>query len=226
MDVNTWTPLTGAHISELSDCNFYNVSQFYGINEGTSGDCGFYEFSVSESDWDNVFSSYYLNAVGTDNCGGPFVGWFEGITPNIGIAQCFPALTYLNDGLPNLNIHAITAPAILGATVIYCCTDNGIYSRVLSVGEVENKSVDDLSLFPNPACDHIYLSMNRINCLSENIEITILNNSGSKMPAVNHINMSPSTMKLTWNRGDLPPGIYYLKVRTKRETITKKFIIL
>ncbi len=113
-ELNTWNQITSDHISELCDCNYYNNYSFYGISEGATGSCGFYQLDVMQTSWENVFYSYHLNAVGTDNGGNPFVGWLQGNAPHIGIAKCFPEFTYLNDGLPNLNIHAISAPYYSG----------------------------------------------------------------------------------------------------------------
>jgi hypothetical protein len=66
-DLNDWTQVTSDHISELCDCNYYSNYSFYGISEGATGSCGFYQLDVMQTSWENVFYSYHLNAVGTDN---------------------------------------------------------------------------------------------------------------------------------------------------------------
>ena len=63
-DLNDWTQVTSDHISELCDCNYFSYG-FFGINEGTVGNCGFYEFDIIQESWENIFFSYKLNAVGT-----------------------------------------------------------------------------------------------------------------------------------------------------------------
>ena len=225
-DLNTWNQLTSDHITELSDCNMFNNFEFYGIIEGATVNSGFYHLDVDGSSWNNVFYSDYLNAVGTDNGGCPFVGWYQGVEPYIGIAKCYPELTFLNDGLPNLNIHAITAPVIWGATVVYCCTDNGIYSRVLSVGVSENTKIENINIYPNPVSSEMFIKLNSAEPIDNIKTITILNNQGEIVDNLNYENQYSNEIEINWNKGNLPSGVYYLVIKTGKEQISEKFIIL
>lgn len=221
----TWTELEGENITELAN-DILGISTIYGISEGESYNCGFYQLDFSNQEWDNIFYSYRLNAVGMNNVGALYVGWYSGIPPNEGIAACSPELTFLNDGLPNLNINAITAPMIFGVTVIYCCTDSGVFTRILSVGVPENPIIDYINIYPNPVSNQATININLSELANEEISISILNNQGQKVDEIKMEGNNSNEIIINWNKGNLPAGVYYLLIETEKEQLSKKFIIL
>jgi len=221
----TWAELEGENITEFTSDNL-GISTVFGISEGESYNGGFFQLDVSSLEWDNVFYSGQLNAVGMNSVGVPYVGWYSGVPPHEGIACCYPELTFLNDGLPNLNINAITAPMIFGATVIYCCTDSGVFSRILSVGVPENPIIDYINIFPNPVSNQATIRINPSEPIDEEISIFILNIQGQKVDKITMEGNYSNEINVNWNKGDLPAGIYYLVIRTEIDHILEKFIIL
>lgn len=221
----TWTELEGENITELTVSHWFNNS-LYGISEGESYNCGLYQLDFSSFVWDNVFYSTQMNAIGMNSGGVLYVGWHSGVSPDEGIASCFPELEFLNDGLPDLNINAISSPMIFGATVVYCCTDSGVYSRVLSVSVPENNVDDKISIYPNPVSDQAKIRINSMNFFNEIISISIFNNWGKKVEELNSEHSSTKSIEMNWNKDNLPAGVYYLVVKTAKEKISEKFIIL
>ncbi len=216
----SWDQLEGDGISELT-------IGLYGIVKGGSYSCGLYAIDEIEMKWENIFYSYNLNTIGMDSGGSLFVGWHNGDPPDEGIAKYQNnELVYYNDGLPNLNINSISSPMIFGATVIYCCTDGGAFSRVLSVGIPEKQVPQSLGIFPNPVNMQatIRLNIQEIN-RTDNL-IHVYNSKGLK---VDEIKLEPNSInefEIIWDRGNLPSGIYYMTVKNKKEKLVKKFIIL
>ncbi len=221
----TWTELEGENITELAGNQWYN-SSFYGISEGESYNCGLYQLDISSLEWTNEFNSNHLSAIGTNSVGVLYVGWHSGVSPYEGVANCFPELEFLNDGLPDLNINAISSPIIFGATVIYCCTDSGVFSRVLSVGVPENSLNQDISVFPNPVSNQATIKINLIEPANKEISIFILNNQGQKVDEIRTNGDNSKDININWNKGDLVSGLYFLKIKSGIKQTTKKFIIL
>jgi hypothetical protein len=184
-----------------------------------------YELDFISLEWNNIFYNYRLNAIGMNSSGGLYVGWHSGVPPNEGIAACYPELTFLNDGLPNLNINAITAPMIFGATVIYCSTDSGVFKRILSVGTPENSINDHISIYPNPISGQATFKFSFVDLSNEEISINIINNQGQMMDEIRMEVNNSNEMIINWNKGDLPAGVYYLLVKSSNEKISEKFII-
>ncbi len=82
----TWTELEGENITELARGKWgYNA--VYGIAEGEAYNGGFYRIDFDGLEWDDVFYSSHLNALGTDNTGTPFLGWHTAGPPHEGIAR-------------------------------------------------------------------------------------------------------------------------------------------
>ena len=214
-----WNQLAGDNISELSS----SYMGIYAIAKGDSYNCGLYTVNVSSMSWYNMFYSYNLNAVGTNNAGEPFIGWYNGYPSDEGIAKYENSgFIFYNDGLPNLNINSIASPGIAGATVIYCCTDSGAYNRVLSVGVQENLEPGNLSIFPNPFTKQTTIKLNHLQNNDNDNIIRIYNSKGLIVDEI-RIGTNPETI---WDKGGLPSGVYYMAIKTKNGNISKKIIIL
>jgi len=224
-DGATWTELEGENITELSG-TLLSEDKFYGISQGESNNCGLYELDIDDLEWDNIFYSYNLSAVGANDGNSAYVGWHAGISPDEGVAEFNNELTYLNDGLPNLNINSLNVPFMLGATVVYCCTDGGVFSRVISVGIPENNTIANTSISPNPVSSQATIKINFAELSNEKITISILNNQGKMVNDLHVDGNNSNEITLNWTKGDLPAGVYYLVIKTEKEKISKKFIIL
>ena len=217
---NNWLPIEGVDVFGLAS---HSYSGIFGVSPDYSPNCGLNKLNANNLEWETLFPSQTFSALGTDNVGTPFVGWHDGTPPFEGIAKYEGSdLVFYNDGLPNLNINYISSPMIFGATVIYCCTDGGAYSRVLSVGIKENQSIDGLSIFPNPISNQTTIKLNFQETSGIDNLILIYNSEGLK---VDEIQIGTNT-KIIWDRGNLPSGIYYMVVKIEKERLTKKFIIL
>jgi hypothetical protein len=110
--------------------------------------------------------------------------------------------------------------------LVYCCTDNGIYKRTLSVGETENKLDSEIAVYPNPSSVKVNILVNLPDFNNDEDEILIYDNSGIQVDEIKVVNTSSQNLEINWNKGNLPAGVYYLVVKTKNEIMTEKFIIL
>ncbi|RLD54664.1 MAG: hypothetical protein DRJ05_14230 [Bacteroidetes bacterium] len=217
---NNWFSIVGVDIFGLAS---HSNSGIYGVSPDFSPNCGLNKLNANNLEWENLFPSQTFSALGTDNMGIPFVGWHDGTPPFEGIAKYEGSdLVFYNDGLPNLNINYISSPMILGATVIYCCTDSGAFERLLSVGIQETNEADNLSVFPNPITNQATIKLNFKKTNGINNSISVYNNQGK---IVDEIKTGINT-EIIWDRGSLPSGIYYLVFEIRKERFTEKFIIL
>ncbi|MBM3434808.1 MAG: T9SS type A sorting domain-containing protein, partial [Bacteroidetes bacterium] len=83
-----------------------------------------------------------------------------------------------------------------------------------------------ISIYPNPVAEETTFSFHLDKQLMKEAEITILNNLGGNVYVIKPSNQNSLGNTFTWDKGDLPAGIYYLILKTKNETLTEKFIIL
>ena len=214
-----WDQLVGNNITELAS----NFDVIHGIVKGASDSCGLYIVDVDSKSWDNRFYSYNLNAVGSSIAGAAYIGWLNGTSPEEGIAKYnYSEFTFINDGLPNLNINDIQLPMLFGATVIYCCTDSGAYKRISSVGVQENPEPGNLSIFPNPVTNQTTIKLNLRETNGIDYLIQIYNSEGLKVDEIK----AGTKPKIIWDKGDLPSGVYFMAIKTKNGNISKKIIIL
>ena len=218
----TWTQLEGVQITDIETGEFQYYG-FYGINRQEYNG-GLYR--LENDQWELEFYSEYLNALGMVNFNSLFVGWNSGVSPEIGIASYDGQLSFMNDGLPDLNINDISSPLIFGATVVYCCTETGCYSRILSVGVQQNQIMEKICIYPNPVSSEMFIKLNLAEPIDNIKTITILNNHGEIVDNLIYENRYSSEIEIMWNKGNLPSGVYYLVIKTGKEQITEKFIIL
>jgi len=217
----------------LTDIKFNNSGELYGVFPDYSNSSGLYKSEDFGNNWQVEFWSDNMSAVGFDAVGNIFVGWDSLVAGNEGIAIYNPqvpppGLTFLNQGLASTNINKILLNPSMSAIVIFCCTDAGVYfSNDYLVGEDEiHIESDRISIFPNPVSGQTAIKINLPEIAGSLFTISVLNNIGLKVDEIKVENTSSQNLEFTWNKGNLPAGIYYLMVRIKNETMTEKFIIL
>jgi hypothetical protein len=217
----------------ISDLKFNNDGVLYGIFPGYSNSSGLWKSEDFGNNWQVEFWSDNMSAVGFDAVGTIFVGWdslaggIEGIAIYNPLAPP-PGLTFLNNGLASTSINKILLYPGLSALAIFCCTDAGVYVCYdYMIGENENPvETEKISIFPNPVSDQTTMNINLPEIAGSDFTISVLNNSGMKVDEIKVENISSQNQKISWNKGNLPAGIYYVVVRTKNEILTEKFIIL
>jgi hypothetical protein len=209
---------------------FYG-NDLFGVFPSESYSAGLYKSTDFGNTWDVEFWSMNMSDVCYDDYDGElFVSWNNTDTDYEGIAIYEPdsptsELTFFNDGLPNTNINRIKYRPIIDAFYVFVCTDTGVYSYVF-VG-IEEKTVDhNISIFPNPVSDEMHINLDLAEPINNNCKIEVVDNLGMKVDEIKVENTSSQEKKITWNKGNLPAGVYFLLVKTKNETLTKKFIIL
>ena len=217
----------------ITDFKFSFEGDLYGIFPSYSNSSGLYSSQDFGQTWDLEFYSDNMSAVGYDAMGTVFVGWDSPTSSNEGIAIYTPGaippyLSYLNEGLPNTNINKILLNPTMSAIAIFCCTDAGVYLCYdYMVGEEEYLSASNqINIYPNPVKNdmQIYYSTNEI--VDDLLTIEIFNNRGIKVDEIKPERTISSEMYINWNKGNLQSGVYYLVIKTKKDNLTKKFIIL
>ena len=215
----------------LENVKFNNSGIAYSILPGMSNSAGIHYSDDYGNFWSAVYWVFYINALGIDAMGNIFLGLDYGL--GIGMLYYpnpypYPDLVFLNEGLPNLNINEITINPAMSAIAIFCCTDAGVYvSYDYMVGENENRAeTQKINIFPNPVSDKTTINIILPEIAESDVNISVLNNSGMKVDQIKLENLPSNKIEFTWNKGNLPAGIYYLVTRTKNETMTEKFIIL
>jgi sporulation protein YlmC with PRC-barrel domain len=83
-----------------------------------------------------------------------------------------------------------------------------------------------ITIFPNPVKAKMQISLKSEKPISEILSMEIYNNRGVKVDEIEFKNNSSQETEVKWNKGDLPAGVYYLVIKTEKERLTKKFIIL
>ncbi|MEZ5198572.1 MAG: T9SS type A sorting domain-containing protein [Bacteroidales bacterium] len=214
----------------ITDFRFSFGGDLYGIFPSYSNSSGLYSSPDFGLTWDLEFYSDNMSAVGYDAMGTVFVGWESPTSNNEGIAIYTPGaippyLSYLNEGLPNTHINKIMLNPTMSAIAIFCCTDAGVYVCYdYMVGEEENIAPSNpICIYPNPVKDGMHLYFNTVDDLST---IEIFNNQGVKVDELKSENSFSTNNEMNWNKGNLPAGVYYLLLKTPKETWSKKFIIL
>lgn len=199
-----------------------------GICTESSSNCGYYKLSDYSMVWENEFFSEDLNTLGFDNDSRSFLGWHGSNVAHKGIARYTNYLSFFNQGLPNLNINDITSnDEFVGGSIVFCCTDEGIYYCVDYVGIDPLKEEDvQVLICPNPVKDKMQIKIKSDKVINEISSIEIYSNQGNKVDEINFESISSNECVIIWNKGNLPAGIFYLVLKTGNEQISEKFIIL
>ena len=139
-----------------------------------------------------------------------------------------PGFTFLNDGLPDTDINRIKVLDLLGGSVIYACTNSGVYScGDYFVGINEHTThFGSIDIFPNPVNSHTTINVNLPEPIIFDNSIKVLNIKGEIVDEIKFENNSSNEFEINWNKGNLPAGVYYLIIKTEKETCSEKFIIL
>lgn len=82
----------------------------------------------------------------------------------------------------------------------------------------------DLKLFPNPAREWINLGIE--NTVAKRIKVDIYSLNGRKVKSLADINMQSGNANTLLYLGDLPPGIYFIRINDLREIKTRKVVVL
>ncbi|MBC8487618.1 MAG: T9SS type A sorting domain-containing protein [Bacteroidetes bacterium] len=229
---NTWNQATGS-VPIATDMKFSNQGMLYAVFPDYSNSSGLWRSDDYGDTWEIEFYSDNMSAVGYDAVSNIFVGWESPFAGNEGIALYDPqapppGLTFLNEGLPNININKILLNPTMAVIAIFCCTDSGVFfSYDYMVGEEENFiESDQISIYPNPVSNQTTIHINLSDIYESLVSISILNNHGQKVDEIKFETNSSNEFEIKWDKGDLPAGVYYLVIKTKKESLSEKFIIL
>ncbi|MCD4746690.1 MAG: T9SS type A sorting domain-containing protein [Bacteroidales bacterium] len=235
---------SGSNWTEASGCPgwirsmaFHYGANVYGIFPDNSYSSGLWYSDDYGNNWENEFYSVNMNTIcDVDGESLLMIGWkysgdedeYEGIAvydPD----DPPPGLIFLNEGLPNTNINKIKyQPFICTGALIYVCTDEGVYvCGDYFVGINEHfAQYGSINVFPNPVIDRTIIKVNLPDLIDNDNSIIVLDNHGQKVDEIKFETNSSIEFEIKWNKGDLPAGVYYLVIKTKKETQSEKFIIL
>jgi hypothetical protein len=222
-----WEVIEGDY--KISDLGMNYIGHLTGICTDNSMDCGYYELHNYILQWEEKLLTENLKTLGCDNNGKPFLGWYAANGIQKGIARYWGySLTFFNQGLPNLNINDITSDDdIVGGSVVYCCTDGGVFWCVNYTWiETFNDNYNKIETCPNPVSNQTQFKIDLKEPYDSNLSIFVLNNDYQKVDEIKLENSPSNKIESSWNKGNLPTGIYFLVVRTKNEMVIEKFIIL
>ncbi|MCD4731955.1 MAG: T9SS type A sorting domain-containing protein, partial [Bacteroidales bacterium] len=125
-------------------------------------------------------------------------------------------------GYDDYEIIIIWQTEINGYDVLY--SSYALYNVV--IGSIDDSKMSQLDIYPNPVTSIAKIKINLTRQNNEQVSISILNNQGKKVDEI-RVERNPSNeININWNKGDLPGGIYYLVIKTEKEQISEKFIIL
>ena len=211
----------------ITQLTFYG-NDLFGIFPNNTYSSGLYKSTDLGDSWEIEFWSVYMSDVCYDDYDGElFVSWNDIYADYEGIAMYEPGnstagLTFFNNGLPNTSINRIKYKPVIDAYYAFVCTDTGVYSY-LFVGIQKNFFKDNISLFPNPVKDEMIISLKSSPVI---LSMEIYNNHGQRVDKMKFENGFFSKFETTWDKGNLPAGIYYLVINNGEEKLSKKFIIL
>jgi hypothetical protein len=93
--------------------------------------------------------------------------------------------------------------------------------NITHVGVADIKDQSTLNVFPSPASDHVTLEINLAE--ASDVKITLLNVSGQIIYS-EAVNQVKGNYKKQIDLKENAKGIYFLKVITNNQSITKKII--
>jgi len=96
----------------------------------------------------------------------------------------------------------------------------------LVYGKINENEISQLNIFPNPLSTQATIKINLVEITNEEISISILNNQGKKVDEIRMKGKNSNEININWSKGDLQSGVYYLVIKTEKEQISEKFIIL
>lgn len=224
----TWN--TSASYTSISRISFYG-GDLFGIFPDNSYSSGLYKSTNLGNSWEIEFWSTYMSDVCYDDYDDVFYVCWDNPDPGYeGIAVYVPGtstsgLTFFNEGLPNTNINRIGYRPAIDAYFAFVCTNTGVYSFIFV--DVEKKHFEwKVIIYPNPVSEQAVVKVILPELTNEETTISILNNQGHKVDEFDVVGNNSNEMIISWSKGDLPTGLYYLVIETGKEQISEKFIIL
>lgn len=200
----------------ISDMSFSPNGLLYGVFPDNSNSSGLWKSEDFGNTWQIEFYSDYMSAIGFDCFGNPFVGWEE----NLGIASYDPSapppgLTFINNGLPSLNINRIQINPTMSAPALFVCTDAGVYvSQDYWLGIDEHKP-NWISISPNPTSENLTIKSEiRMNSLK-------LSSISGKQILTMKVDESQQQLDVS----HLEPGIYLLEIEAEGRFFVRKLVV-
>jgi hypothetical protein len=90
------------------------------------------------------------------------------------------------------------------------------------VGTDERQDKDILSISPNPMTNYALIDLPD----DVNGPVFILDNNGNIVREFSYAEYSGQNLRIKWDKGNLPAGVYYLVVTSAKGKSSEKFIIL
>lgn len=206
-----------AQFFEIAYSGGGSSSKPVGICNGKLG--GLYR--LEEDNWEILYYSLTIQALGHSNGSIPYVGWYTGMPPDIGIAAFniynpHASIYYVNEGLPNTNIFSIAeiSLAIVGAQWVCCCTDEGaFFSYGIDVGQDElSHYTGGIELYPNPIAGKLHISA----LLEDNCELNLtLMDMAGRLVLSERIDSDTKTIEVN----GLLSGVYIASIQSNSGTI-------
>jgi hypothetical protein len=200
----------------ISDMSFCPNGLLYGVYPDNSNSSGLWKSEDFGNTWQIVFYANNMRAVGFDCFGNPFLGWKE----NLGIASFDasappPGLTWLNEGLPNLNINKIQINPTMSAPALFVCTEAGVYvSQDYWLG-IDETQQNQISISPNPATENLTIKSEiRLNSLK------LSSISGKQI-----LSMKINTNQHQLDVSNLEAGIYLLEIEAEGRFFVRKLVV-
>ena len=223
----------------IRDLEFNDIEILYGIFPGPSLSSGLWSSTDYGADWEMEFWSPAMSSVGIDCEDNIFVGWEIWA---YGVAIWSPdtqELTFMNNGLPDLNVNKLTSHPFIDCANMVCCTDNGVYVITDYItGTEENEipeAIAELSNYPNPFNPTTTISFSISRKDAKNAEIVIYNIKGQKVKQLLSSSagqLSAGKHSVTWNGKDennkpVASGIYFYNLKVGNKSLaTKKCLLL
>lgn len=85
---------------------------------------------------------------------------------------------------------------------------------------IENTSINNIEVYPNPVNDNATVSVNLIN--EENVTIEVVNNLGQKVYSVNQGKLAAGEHNISLDFSNLGAGLYFVNVTAGASTMSKK----
>jgi hypothetical protein len=220
-DGANWTQMQSSF--QISELLFDPNGNLTGICSESTSNNGFYKRNGTQ--WENLFYAEKVNALGCDNTGTPFKGWYG--ADDKGIARYKSSeLIFFDEGLPSLNINDIPKPlAQIGGNIVFCCTEEGVFYNddyATRINTVE-PDIQQMALFPNPVRNnqllHIQPTVN-----SYPYQIVIYSQKGIPVKRINGETSRKESISIDVN--DLKKGLYFIHFINEEKRLTTKFIKL
>lgn len=159
--------------------------------------------------------THYYYAIGTASGLQDVVAW----TSNASNLSATESLTLINNQKYYMMMKAENSAGLVSDSIV---SDGVLY--LMSTGIKTNNSLNELSVYPNPATDKATISL--IGSLNETLDYTLFDAQG-KLIEQKSLSVIPGINTLEINVGQLQlsKGIYFIKIGTGGKEITKKLIV-